>query len=105
MGSDDPRVVSPNEADRNGAPERVAARFDWSEPDQPGMALVSVLASITRTDPVAMEPLHRTVDVDALDSLFRGRDGSGSDAVAFAVEGRTIRVERGGRIVVGDGTG
>lgn len=56
---------------------RYRALYNHDETD-PSTAVVSTVAEAADTDPIDMEPLHSTVDIDALDALMspqRAADG------------------------------
>lgn len=76
------------------------ATFD-STAAAPSLAVASALAVVTDTDPMAVEPLHDTVDTDALDAILtRGPvDGSGV-TTTFTVDGHDVTLETGGRLTV-----
>ena len=62
-----------------------------------GMAVVAALSEVLQADPTTLEPLQRTIDVDALDTLL-----SSSDAVevTFPFADRTVTVTADGVITV-----
>lgn len=63
--------------------------------------VVEAIADATNTDPFSLEPpLHHSVDLEALDRLFRA-DTSG--LVLFEYEGHRIGVDSDGTVTV-DGT-
>lgn len=57
------------------------------------MAVIATLAEVMDSDPVELDPLHSTVDPDALDALVRVRHGmDGDNHVTFIHEGHAITV-------------
>lgn len=62
-----------------------------------GMAVVAALSEVRETDPMTMEPLQTTIDVDALDSLLAGGD---TVEVTFPVAQYTVTVNGDGVITV-----
>lgn len=78
-------------------PERdlYAGTFDTSE-TEPSMAVVEAVSEVSHSDPMDLEPLYRSVDTDALDSIVANANGS---AVSVSFEVREFDVS-----VHGDGT-
>lgn len=67
----------------------------------PCVAVVSALAVVTDTDPTTVDPLHETVDTDALDALLARNPVDGCDiSVAFTVDGHDVTVTSGGALTV-----
>lgn len=72
--------------------ETVRTRFD-QEKTAASTAVVATLAEVTGTDVVDMDPLHDSVDPEALDSAVRVRDGTEGDVhVTFTHEDHEISV-------------
>lgn len=67
-------------------------------------AVVAALSSALGTAETEMPPIYEEVDPDALNSLFRGRDGvlprDGRGHVAFDYESHRVRVESDGTVFV-----
>jgi len=63
------------------------------------IAVVSALAVVTDTAPVAVDPLQSAVDADALNALV-ARDGGGDVSVRFAIAGHDVTVEADGALSV-----
>ena len=84
------------------AQESGTARTQFDQEKTPAsMAVVATLADIMDTDPVELDPLHSTVDADALDALVRVRNGTNGDThVRFTHEGHTITVHSYGVVDV-----
>ncbi|MGQ3412939.1 HalOD1 output domain-containing protein [Natrinema sp. LN54] len=58
-----------------------------------GMAVIAAVSNVLGVNPVELDPLHDTVDTDALDELVRRRDTPhGSVDVSFTIEGYEITV-------------
>jgi len=62
-----------------------------ADEQRPSMALVSLVAAVTNTDPVDLEPLYNAIDPEALDSLCTP-DASFS-SIEFEYVGHTVVVE------------
>ncbi|SEW22593.1 HalOD1 output domain-containing protein [Halobacterium jilantaiense] len=76
------------------------ATFDSTDTD-PSLAVASAVAVVTNTDPTAIEPLHTTIDTDALDAILTRGPVDGADVtVTFTVEGHTVQLETGGTLSV-----
>ena len=58
---------------------------------RPSMALVSLVAAVTNTDPVDLEPLYNAIDPDALDSLCT--PDTSFSSIEFEYVGHTVVVE------------
>jgi len=56
----------------------VRTQFD-TEKTSASLAVTATLADAMGVDPVEMDPLHSTVDPDALDDLLRVRTGTDGD--------------------------
>jgi hypothetical protein len=78
------------------------SRFEYDqETTPPSMAVVVALSEAMAVDPSELEPLHTTVDTDALDTLARVRDTTNGDVnITFSHEGRRITVHSYGVVVV-----
>ncbi|WP_323173268.1 HalOD1 output domain-containing protein [Natrialba sp. PRR66] len=78
----------------------VRTQFD-QEKILASMAVVATLADVMDTDPVELDPLHSTVDPDALDALVRAHDGTNGDShISITHEGRAITVHSYGVITI-----
>jgi len=70
----------------------VRTQFDQAKTSA-SLAVTATLADVMDADPVEMDPLHSTVDPDALDDLLRVRTGTDEDIhVTFTHEDHTITV-------------
>jgi len=74
------------------------ARYDWSGPMSPSIAISRTIARIEETDPLSLPPLHDAVDADAINGLV-GR-GGGSVRVSFEYERYNVSVSSTGTITV-----
>ncbi|WP_161991503.1 HalOD1 output domain-containing protein [Natronorubrum aibiense] len=63
-----------------------------ADEQRPSMAVVSLVATVTDTDPLELEPLYDAVDPEALDSLCTPTNGVSS--LSFEYAGYTVVVER-----------
>lgn len=81
-------------------PERdlYSGSFNTSE-TEPSMAVVEAVADVTHSDPMDLEPLHRSVDADALDSIVTNADGP-TLSVSFELEKFAVSVHGDGTIEV-----
>ncbi|MDF9745514.1 HalOD1 output domain-containing protein [Natrinema salsiterrestre] len=64
--------------------------------DDTSLAVVDLVATITHTDAVDLEPLHSAIDTTALDRLSSGTDGG--NHVDFRYAGYQITVDTAGLI-------
>jgi len=77
-------------------------RATWaSHATAPSIAVVSALAVVTDTDPMAVDPLHDAVDTDALDTVLTQGPVGGSDvSVTFTVRGHEVTARSDGTLTV-----
>ena len=77
-------------------------RFEYDQnTTSPSMAVVAALSEVLETDPTALEPLHNSVDVDALDTVLRVRNTPTGDVrVTLTYEGYAITIHSYGVITV-----
>ncbi|WP_123537847.1 HalOD1 output domain-containing protein [Halosimplex salinum] len=78
-------------------------RYESDDTTETSMAVVEAVAAATETEPTEMPPLARSVDPDALDTLFASADGPID--LSFRYGGVTVTLECGGVIVVESGPG
>lgn len=57
----------------NPETETYHAVHDWTRPEPVSTTLLRTVAVATNRDPLPLEPLHETIDVDALDRLYEPR--------------------------------
>jgi hypothetical protein len=80
----------------------IQAEYDWSSVT-PSTAVIETVAIATNREPTALEPLYKSVDVDALDALLAS-DGFHSTGrvttVSFAFAGHDVTVQNNGVVVV-----
>lgn len=94
--SKDDRVASPS--------DRLELDHDWQETDSLVVTIMDGLERVSGRSSDSFDPLHETVDVDALESLFAPRtDGTprGLGEVSFEVEGFVVTVTSDGTVLVG----
>jgi len=72
---------------------------EWRQSDQPSMAIVQAVATATDRTMTDLPPLQRTIDSDALDTLFIQGDPS-SVAVSFDYADTTVWVYGDGSIEI-----
>jgi|AntDeeMetagen681_2_1112603.scaffolds.fasta_scaffold00305_13 hypothetical protein len=66
------------------------ARYD-QDATATSMAVVAAVSNVLDTDPLELDPLHDTIDTDALDDLIRCRDPPNEPiGVSFTIEGFEI---------------
>ncbi|WP_227354437.1 HalOD1 output domain-containing protein [Haladaptatus salinisoli] len=87
------------------SPEPVAsAQYSWDGEATLLHTIVETLASATGQAPEDLPPLHRAVDVDALEALFGpradGRLRPLTGTVSFVLAGHEVEVQSHGRVVV-----
>jgi len=66
-------------------------------------AVVRAVSTFEQRDPLALPPLHETVDGDALDALFTSTGGDGTTqrgCVSFVFSASFVTVDSDGRITV-----
>jgi hypothetical protein len=63
---------------------------------EPSMAVVGGAANVLDTDPLELDPLFETVDIDALDELLRS--ATGTLHVSFTFAGCEVTMSADGRI-------
>ncbi len=76
--------------------------FEYEQDTTPAsMAVVAALSEVSETDPMELQPLHQTIDADALDALMSGREAD-SDAIAVTLDaaGYTVTVSGDGVVAV-----
>lgn len=76
--------------------------YDWSSLP-PSIAIVELLANAFGCEPTALDPLHETVDPDALDTLFRSSGPRATETdvtVSFEYVSHEVTVESDGSVVV-----
>nr|WP_256562619.1 HalOD1 output domain-containing protein [Halomarina sp. BND7] len=67
------------------ATETIYATYDWSV-TSPSVAVIETVARARGREPMAMNPLHDSVDPDALDALFQSiPDGRSPTDVSLSV--------------------
>ncbi|MBV0902204.1 HalOD1 output domain-containing protein [Haloarcula salina] len=74
------------------------------EPEEPvSAAVVRAVSTFEQRDPIALAPLHETVDADALDALFasaRGNESAQRGCVSFTFSDSFVTVDADGQISV-----
>jgi len=77
-------------------------RFEYDQATtDASMAVVAALSEVSETAPMALQPLHETVDGDALDALMSER-GADSDAISVTLQlaAYTVTVSGDGEVAV-----
>ena len=76
------------------------AIFD-AEAIAPSTAVIGAVATIAETDPLDLTPLQKTIDTDALDTLFSPRPTADGDSqVTFVYDGYDVTLHSYGSVVV-----
>ena len=70
------------------------------EKESPGLAIVEAIAAVEGIDPLDIEPLGTTVDLEALDSLLRSGTGQSGPMVTLRIRGYEILLHSSGRLVL-----
>lgn len=81
-------------------------RFEYDQATTAAsMAVVAALSEVRETDPMELQPLHESVDADALDALMSGRGAEGdSIAVSLDIGAYTVTVYSDGEVAVSPST-
>ena len=78
----------------------VRTQFDQQK-TPPSMAVIATLVEATGLDPEEIDPLHSTIDPDALDSLVRVRNRTDGDShVSFTHESHSVTVQSYGVVTI-----
>lgn len=83
--------------------ETFHAQHDWKEDQSLSTTIIEAVGEATASDPVEMEPLYRSLDPDALNSLFRPRSNDGHQCdgqLIFSFAGHDVAVHSHGHIIV-----
>jgi hypothetical protein len=65
------------------------------------LAVVTGVTEVLDVEPTSLEPLHNTVDTDALDALVDHRNGTANGVhVTFSLGGRCVCVDSSGVVTV-----
>ncbi|WP_327052073.1 HalOD1 output domain-containing protein [Halomicrococcus gelatinilyticus] len=82
----------------------VTLQHSWNDETSLVETVVRALVAATDDPPESFTPIHRCVDVDALERIFAPRpDGTprpDTAATTFTVDGHEVLVESGGRVAV-----
>ncbi|WP_336001550.1 HalOD1 output domain-containing protein [Halorientalis halophila] len=73
--------------------------YRWSESTSPTVAVAEAIAETRGCDPIDVEPLATSVDVDAL-NLLVGRPGTDSVAVSFTHKETRVTVRSEGLVEI-----
>jgi hypothetical protein len=67
----------------------------------PSTAVVGAVSTVADEDPLNIEPLHSTVDTDALNAIFaNNKRGEGNTHARFSVEGYSVTLSSYGCVTV-----
>jgi hypothetical protein len=92
----------PSAGPDSGRDGTVRAQYDWASTPPP-IAVIETIAGALDREPTALEPLHESVDTDALDALLRSKGSSATPSgvtVTFTVADRQVTVHGSGEVVV-----
>lgn len=87
--------------DADAEPATYTTQVDWSGDETPSYVAVSLVADAEDVRPIDLEPLHSTIDPDALDQLFvptNGGDERTDGYIAFVFEGYHVTVYGDGEV-------
>lgn len=73
------------------------ARYERGH-DTPSLAVVEAIAAIEGVDPTEVDPLGRTIDMDALDAIVQPPVDDADVQVSFLVHGYQVTVSSDGRL-------
>lgn len=97
--ADEPNGTGSGRADPDGT---VRSRYDWATV-APATAVVETVLQATGVETSSLEPLHDTLDPDALNTIIRDPGpvrGPPETSVSFVFAGRRVTVYRSGEVVV-----
>lgn len=94
MSSDDRRI---GDVEFDGETGTYRTRYG-PEVRTAGLAVVEAVAAVEGTDPVALEPIGKTVDVDALDALVTSLGDDGAGRISLSYHGYRVFVGAGRHI-------
>lgn len=77
----------------------------WDGEGSVATALATAVADIRGRDPLDLEPLYESVDLDAVDALLAGSGGASDAIVTFRYEGFRVIVRGDGTIELSTGGG
>lgn len=75
--------------DYDPAEDRYQASYDL-EKVSPGIAVVEAIAAAEGVDPLDIEPLGATIDLEALDSILRSGSSQSDPTVTLRIQGYEI---------------
>ena len=85
--------------DYKSAEDRYQASYDHEE-ISPGIAIVEAIATVEGIDPLDIEPLGTTIDLEALDSVLRSGTGQSDPTVTLRTQGYEITLYSSERLVL-----
>lgn len=76
-------------------------RYEWPDDTELSIAAIEAVAAVSGRDPTEIEPLHESLDPDALDALFQsGRETTVDGTVSFSFADHRIVAHGDGELVV-----
>ena len=100
--TDEPERPSAGTESARGADGTVRAQYEWASTPPPIAVIETVAVTLDRKE-TALEPLHESVDPDALNALLQAKDSSATPSeltVMFTVADRQVTVHGSGEVVV-----
>ncbi len=88
----------------SGSGDRLELQHDWDQSNSLAVTIMEGLERVSGRRNDSFDPLHETVDVDALESLFAPRTGGeprGPGEVSFELDGFAVTVTSDGTVLVG----
>lgn len=84
----------------------VDARYDTGDTHRPSTVIINAVSEAAEIDPMDLPPLHKVVDLDAVDALFARNGGHDTPEalLSFQIETWNVFVRADGRIRVCDAT-
>lgn len=74
-------------------------RYDWSQYQEPSMAVVEAVAEFFDCDETELPSLHDELETDALNAMLTG-NGNGNVRVEFEYAGARVTIDGDGTLLV-----
>lgn len=81
--------------------ERGEQLYDVPSDVEPGVGIVEAVADATGVDPMALPPLQRSVEVDAMNALLAKADADDGLLLSISYADRVVVIDGEGTITVG----
>lgn len=92
-------TAADDEHDQLSDTELSRERFDWME-TAPSTAIIETIAAVRGVDPTDFGPLYDTVDMDAIDTLFRSNPQTTELRVSFTHAELVVSLVADGTITI-----